>query len=150
MLLSPTLPEEVARAAEHGFDLTINSLEEAKAFAAWGASQGRPVRVHVKVDTGLSRNGVTVHDLPDLVKMGWTSQARIDEIVDRTRNGGAEIVNLLKTGSAFYAPSAAIAQMVEAILKDKHLIVPCAAYMNGEYGLKDMFHFRGSVPLIQR
>lgn len=64
---------------------------------------------------------------------------RLEAIVNRTRKGGAEIVNLLKTGSAFYAPSAAIAQMVEAILKDKHLIVPCAVYMQGEYGLNDMF-----------
>lgn len=60
-------------------------------------------------------------------------------IVARTRKGGGEIVNLLKTGSAYYAPSAAVAQMAEAILKDKHLIVPCAAYVQGEYGLNDMF-----------
>ena len=64
---------------------------------------------------------------------------KLEAIVNRTRKGGGEIVNLLKTGSAFYAPSAAIAQMVEAILKDKHLIVPCAAFMQGEYGLNDMF-----------
>ena len=64
---------------------------------------------------------------------------RLEAILNRTRKGGGEIVNLLKTGSAFYAPAAAIAQMVEAILKDKHLIVPCAAYMQGEYGLNDMF-----------
>jgi len=64
---------------------------------------------------------------------------RLEAIVARTRKGGGEIVNLLKTGSAFYAPSAACAQMAEAILKNKHLIVPCAAYLDGEYGLKDMF-----------
>ncbi len=64
---------------------------------------------------------------------------KLEAIVNRTRKGGGEIVNLLKTGSAFYAPSAAVAQMAEAILKDKHLIVPCAAYMQGEYGLHDMF-----------
>lgn len=64
---------------------------------------------------------------------------RLEAIVNRTRKGGGEIVNLLKTGSAFYAPAAACAQMAEAILKDKHLIVPCAAYMQGEYGLNDMF-----------
>jgi malate dehydrogenase len=64
---------------------------------------------------------------------------RLAAIVERTRKGGGEIVNLLKTGSAFYAPSAACAQMAEAILKDRHLIVPCAAYMNGEYGLADMY-----------
>jgi malate dehydrogenase len=64
---------------------------------------------------------------------------KLAAIVARTRKGGGEIVNLLKTGSAYYAPSVACTQMAEAILKDKHLIVPCAAYMNGEYGLKDMF-----------
>jgi malate dehydrogenase len=64
---------------------------------------------------------------------------KLESIVGRTRKGGGEIVNLLKTGSAFYAPSAAVAQMVEAILKNKHLIVPCAAFMQGEYGLTDMF-----------
>lgn len=64
---------------------------------------------------------------------------KLNAIVERTRKGGGEIVNLLKTGSAFYAPAAACAQMAEAILKDKHLIVPCAAYMNGEYGLQDMY-----------
>ena len=64
---------------------------------------------------------------------------KLEAIVARTRKGGGEIVNLLKTGSAFYAPAAACAQMAEAILKNKHLIVPCAAYMNGEYGLQDMF-----------
>jgi malate dehydrogenase len=64
---------------------------------------------------------------------------KLEAIVNRTRKGGGEIVNLLKTGSAYYAPSAAVAQMAEAILKDKKLIVPCAAYMQGEYGLNDMF-----------
>jgi malate dehydrogenase len=64
---------------------------------------------------------------------------RLESIVERTRKGGGEIVSLLKTGSAFYAPAAACAQMAEAILKDKHLIVPCAAYMQGEYGLNDMY-----------
>lgn len=64
---------------------------------------------------------------------------RLEAIVNRTRRGGGEIVNLLKTGSAYYAPSAAVAQMVEAVLKDKHLIVPASAYMRGEYGLRDMY-----------
>lgn len=67
------------------------------------------------------------------------SKDRLEAIVDRTRKGGGEIVSLLKTGSAYYAPSAAVAQMVEAILKDKKLIVPAAAFMQGEYGLKDIF-----------
>ena len=64
---------------------------------------------------------------------------RLESIVNRTRKGGGEIVNLLKTGSAYYAPAVAVAQMVEAILKDKHLIIPASAYLQGEYGLKDMF-----------
>lgn len=70
---------------------------------------------------------------------------RLEAIVERTRKGGGEIVNLLKTGSAFYAPAAACAQMAEAILKDKRLIVPCAAYMQGEYGLNDMYF---GVPVV--
>ena len=77
--------------------------------------------------------------LPDLVKMGWTTQARLDEIVQRTRNGGAEIVNLLKTGSAFYAPAASAIAMAESYLRDKKRVLPCAAYLNGEYGIKDLY-----------
>jgi malate dehydrogenase len=72
--------------------------------------------------------------LPDLLPAD-----RIAAIVDRTRKGGAEIVNLLKTGSAYYAPSAAVVEMVEAILKDKKKILPCAAYLEGEYGIKGLF-----------
>jgi len=70
---------------------------------------------------------------------------RVDAIVQRTRQGGAEIVNLLKTGSAYFAPGASVAEMVEAILKDKKLIRPCAAYLDGEYGLKDMYF---GVPVV--
>jgi malate dehydrogenase len=77
--------------------------------------------------------------LPDLIKMGWTTQARIDEIVERTRNGGAEIVNLLKTGSAFYAPAASAIAMAESYLRDKKRVLPCAAWLNGEYGVKDLY-----------
>src|SRR4051794_39213439 len=77
--------------------------------------------------------------LPDLVKMGWTTQARIDEIVKRTANGGAEIVNLLKTGSAFYAPAASAIAMAESYLRDKKRVLPCAAWLNGEYGVKDLY-----------
>ncbi|PYU36163.1 MAG: malate dehydrogenase [Acidobacteria bacterium] len=72
--------------------------------------------------------------LPDLLP-----KERIDAIVERTRKGGAEIVNLLKTGSAYYAPSAAVFEMVEAILKDKEKILPCAAYLEGEYSIKGLF-----------
>ena len=77
--------------------------------------------------------------LPDLVKMGWTTKKRIDEIVQRTRDGGAEIVGLLKTGSAFYAPASAAIQMAESYLKDKKRLLPCAAYLTGEYGIKGLY-----------
>jgi malate dehydrogenase len=77
--------------------------------------------------------------LPDLVKMKWTTQARLDAIVQRTRDGGAEIVNLLKTGSAFYAPAAYAAATVESDLKDKKGVLPCAAWLNGEYDVKDLY-----------
>jgi malate dehydrogenase len=77
--------------------------------------------------------------LPDLVKMKWTSQARLDEIVERTRKGGGEIVNLLKSGSAFYAPAASAVAMAESYLKDKKRVLPCACWLNGEYGVKDLY-----------
>jgi malate dehydrogenase len=66
-------------------------------------------------------------------------QAAIDRLVDRARNGGAEIVKYLKTGSAYYAPSAAAVEMVESILKDQKKVLPCAAYLEGEYGIQDLF-----------
>ena len=77
--------------------------------------------------------------LPDLVKMGWMKQKRLDEIVQRTRDGGAEIVGLLKTGSAFYAPASAAIQMAESYLKDKKRVLPCAAQLNGQYGVKGVY-----------
>jgi malate dehydrogenase len=77
--------------------------------------------------------------LPDLIKMGWTTQARVDEIFNRTRNGGAEIVNLLKTGSAFYAPASSAISMAESYLRDKKRVLPCAAWLNGEYGVKGLY-----------
>src|SRR5204863_2692023 len=70
--------------------------------------------------------------LPDLVKMGWTTQARLDKIVQRTRDGGAEIVALLKTGSAFYAPAASAVAKAESFLRDKKRVLPCAAHLIGE------------------
>ncbi len=83
--------------------------------------------------------------LPDLVKMGWTTQERLDKIVQRTRDGGAEIVGLLKTGSAYYAPASAAIQMAESYLKDKKRVLPCAAYLTGQYGVKDLYV---GVPVI--
>jgi malate dehydrogenase len=77
--------------------------------------------------------------LPDLVKMGWIRQDKLDAIIERTRKGGGEIVNLLKTGSAFYAPASSAIQMAESYLKDKRRVLPCAAYLNGEYGVKGLY-----------
>jgi malate dehydrogenase len=83
--------------------------------------------------------------VPDLVKMGWSSAEKIDEIVQRTRDGGAEIVGLLKTGSAFYAPASSAIEMAEAYLKDKKRLLPCAAYVDGAYGLDGLYV---GVPVI--
>ncbi len=77
--------------------------------------------------------------LPDLVAMGWTTQEKLDGIVQRTRDGGAEIVGLLKTGSAFYAPAASAIEMAEAYIKDQKRLLPCAAYVDGAYGLNGMY-----------
>ena len=77
--------------------------------------------------------------LPDLVAMGWTSQDRLDAIVQRTRDGGAEIVGLLKTGSAYYAPATSAIEMAEAYLKDQKRLLPCAAWVDGAYGLRGMY-----------
>ena len=83
--------------------------------------------------------------VPDLIKMGWSTQGKIDQIVQRTRDGGAEIVGLLKTGSAFYAPASAAIEMAESFLKDKKKLVPCAAFVDGYYGLDGTYV---GVPVI--
>jgi malate dehydrogenase len=83
--------------------------------------------------------------LPDLVAMGWTTQEKLDAIVQRTRDGGAEIVGLLKTGSAFYAPAASAVEMAEAYLKDQKRLLPCAAHVKGQYGLDGIYV---GVPVI--
>jgi malate dehydrogenase len=77
--------------------------------------------------------------LPDLVKMGWTTKERLEQIVQRTRDGGAEIVGLLKSGSAYYAPAASANHMAEAYMRDKKRVLPCAAYLAGQYGVKNMY-----------
>ncbi len=77
--------------------------------------------------------------LPELVKMGWIKQDRLDQITQRTRDGGAEIVGLLKTGSAFYAPATSAIEMAESFLKDKKRVLPCAAYVDGAYGFKGLY-----------
>ena len=83
--------------------------------------------------------------VPDLIKMGWSSDDRIADIVQRTRDGGAEIVSLLKTGSAFYAPASSAIDMADAYLKDKKRLLPCAAYVDGAYGLDGLYV---GVPVI--
>jgi malate dehydrogenase len=77
--------------------------------------------------------------IPDLIKMGWSTKERIDEIVKRTRGGGGEIVALLKTGSAFYAPATSAMAMAESFLKDKKRVLPCAAHLTGQYGINDLY-----------
>jgi len=77
--------------------------------------------------------------LTDLVTMGWVTKERLEEIIQRTRDGGAEIVGLLKTGSAYYAPAASAIEMAESYLKDKKRVLPCAAQLSGQYGVKDMY-----------
>jgi malate dehydrogenase len=83
--------------------------------------------------------------VPDLIAMGWSTQEKIDKIVQRTRDGGAEIVSLLKTGSAYYAPASAGIQMAESYLKDQRRVLPCAAHLTGQYGIKD---FYVGVPVV--
>jgi malate dehydrogenase len=77
--------------------------------------------------------------IPDLVAMKWTTQQRIDQIVQRTRDGGAEIVGLLKTGSAYYAPASSAIAMAESYLRDKKRVLPCAAHLSGQYGINDLY-----------
>ncbi|WP_423065993.1 malate dehydrogenase [Devosia sp. CN2-171] len=83
--------------------------------------------------------------LPDLVKMGWLTKEKLEAIIQRTRDGGAEIVGLLKTGSAFYAPAASAIEMAESYLKDKKRILPAAAFLKGEYGVKGTYV---GVPIV--
>ena len=77
--------------------------------------------------------------IPDLIEMGWSSQKKMDEIVQRTRDGGAEIVALLKTGSAYYAPAASAINMAESYLKDQKRVIPCASYLTGQFGYSDVY-----------
>jgi malate dehydrogenase len=107
------------------------SVEDVTAFVLGGHGDDMVPSVRYSTLAGIP--------LPDLVKMGWTTQERLDAIVDRTRKGGGEIVNLLKTGSAFYAPAASAISMAESYLKDQRRVLPCAAYLTGQYGVKDMY-----------
>ncbi len=107
------------------------SVEDVTAFVLGGHGDTMVPSVRYSTVAGIP--------LPDLVKMKWTTDKRIEEIVDRTRMGGGEIVALLKTGSAFYAPAASAIQMAESYLKDKKRVLPCAAYLNGQYGVKGIY-----------
>jgi malate dehydrogenase len=107
------------------------SVEDVTAFVLGGHGDDMVPSVRYSTVAGVP--------LPDLVKMGWTTQARVDAMVERTRKGGGEIVNLLKTGSAFYAPAASAIAMAESYLKDQRRVLPCAAHLSGQYGVKDMY-----------
>ncbi len=107
------------------------SVEDVTAFVLGGHGDSMVPLVNYSAVAGIP--------VPDLVEMGWTTEQRIADIVQRTRDGGAEIVNLLKTGSAFYAPASAAVQMAESYLKDKKRVLPCAAWLDGEYGVNGLY-----------
>ena len=107
------------------------SVEDVTAFVLGGHGDDMVPSVRYSTVAGIP--------LPDLVKMGWTTQAKLDAMVERTRKGGGEIVNLLKTGSAFYAPAASAIAMAESYLKDQRRVLPCAVHLSGQYGVKDMY-----------
>jgi malate dehydrogenase len=113
------------------------SVEDVTAFVLGGHGDSMVPLVRYSTVAGIP--------LPDLVKMGWTTQERLDAIVQRTRDGGAEIVKLLKTGSAFYAPAASAIQMAESYLLDQKRVLPCAAHLDGAYGVKG---FYVGVPVV--
>ncbi len=135
--------------------LKLNKLPRERVIGQAGVLDSARMRAFVAHETGVSVENIQCYVLgghgDEMVPLTrhsnvagvplreYLSPEKLDAIVARTRKGGGEIVNLLKSGSAFYAPSAAVAQMSEAILKDKHLILPCSAYMQGEYGLHDIF-----------
>jgi malate dehydrogenase len=107
------------------------SVEDVTAFVLGGHGDSMVPLIRYSTVAGIP--------LPDLVKKGWISQEKLDAIVQRTRDGGAEIVGLLKTGSAFYAPAAAAIEMAESYLLDKKRVLPCAAQLNGEYGVTGLY-----------
>jgi malate dehydrogenase len=113
------------------------SVEDVSAFVLGGHGDDMVPLVRYSTIAGIP--------LPDVIRMGWMRQDRLDEIVERTRKGGGEIVALLKTGSAYYAPASSALEMTDSYLKDKKRILPCAAYLNGEYGVKGLYV---GVPVI--
>jgi malate dehydrogenase len=113
------------------------SVEDVTAFVLGGHGDDMVPLVRYSTVAGIP--------LPDLVKMRWITQERLDQIVERTRKGGGEIVALLKSGSAYYAPASSAIQMAESFLKDKKRVLPCAAFLNGEYGVRGLYV---GVPVI--
>jgi malate dehydrogenase len=107
------------------------SVEDVSAFVLGGHGDDMVPSVRYSTVGGIP--------LPDLVKMGWTTHAKLDAIVERTRKGGGEIVNLLKTGSAFYAPAASAIAMAESYLKHQRRVLPAAAHLTGQYGVHDAY-----------
>ena len=125
-----------------GFDVTMTGAND---YAAIEGADVCIVTAGVARKPGMSRDdllGINLKVMEQVgagIKMGWVTKARLEEIIQRTRDGGAEIVGLLKTGSAFYAPAASAISMAEAYLKDKKRVLPCAAHLSGQYGVKDMY-----------
>jgi malate dehydrogenase len=133
----------------------VTGLPRARVIGQAGILDSARMRAFVALELGVSVENVNAYVMgghgDEMVPLARHSNvagvpltellapARLEAIIDRTRKGGGEIVSLLKTGSAYYAPGAAVAQMVDAILKDKHLIVPCSVYLEGEYGLRDIY-----------
>jgi malate dehydrogenase len=106
------------------------SVEDVRAFVLGGHGDTMVPLIRYSAVAGIP--------VPDLIKMGWSTQAKIDAIVERTANGGGEIVKLLERGSAFYAPAASAIAMAEAYLKDKKRVLPCAAWLTGQYGMNEL------------
>jgi malate dehydrogenase len=141
--------------------LKLNKLPRERVIGQAGILDSARMRAFVALETGISVENIQCYVLgghgDEMIPLTHHSNVagiplseylpadKLEAIVSRTRKGGGEIVNLLKTGSAYYAPSAAVAQMTEAILRDRNLVVPCSAYMQGEYGLQDMFF---GVPVL--
>ncbi len=107
------------------------SIEDVSAFVLGGHGDTMVPLIRYSTVAGIP--------VPDLIKMGWTSKGNIDQIVQRTRDGGAEIVGLLKSGSAFYAPASSAIAMAESYLRDKKRVLPCAAHLNGQYGVRNLY-----------
>jgi len=124
----PALPRALGSAAGGLLDV---SVEDVTAFVLGGHGDTMVPLTRYSTVAGIP--------VPDLIKLGWTTQAKIDAIVQRTRDGGGEIVKLLERGSAFYATAASAVAMAESYLKDKKRVLPCAALLNGEYGVKDLY-----------